>query len=112
MNAVSRFLDQANWPGLIGSSHGIQSHCRRWHCSWIDWFDCWCTDPQTGSALCHGNRHRDNDAQSSHAGVGAEGDALLRESGCRTIVRQPATLLMEGDGGPLTVVTACPGKTL
>ena len=31
-------------------------------------------------------------------------DALLSESGCRTIVRQPATLLMEGDGGPLTVV--------
>ena len=39
-------------------------------------------------------------------------DALLSESGCRYIVRQPATLLMEGDGGPLTVVTACPGKTL
>ena len=39
-------------------------------------------------------------------------DALLSESGCRYIVRQPATLLMEGEGGPLTVVTACPGKTL
>ena len=39
-------------------------------------------------------------------------DALLSEAGCRTIVRQPATLLMEGEGGPLTVVMACPGKTL
>ena len=39
-------------------------------------------------------------------------DALLSESECRTIVRQPATLLMAGDGSPLTVVTACPGKTL
>ena len=39
-------------------------------------------------------------------------DALMEEWGCEYLVRQRNTLLMEGDGGPLTVVTAYKGKTL
>ena len=39
-------------------------------------------------------------------------DALMKAWGCETIVRERNTLMMEGDGGPLTVVTRCPGATL
>ena len=39
-------------------------------------------------------------------------DALMMEWGCDYLFRQPNTLLMEGDGGPLTVVSACKGKSL
>ena len=39
-------------------------------------------------------------------------DALMRAWGCEYVVRENNTLLMEGDGGPLTVVTRCPGATL
>ena len=39
-------------------------------------------------------------------------DALMEEWGCDYLVRQRNTLLMEGDGGSLTVVTACKGKSL
>ena len=39
-------------------------------------------------------------------------DVLMAEWGCEYLVRQRNTLLMEGDGGPLTVLSACNGKTL
>ena len=39
-------------------------------------------------------------------------DALVEQWGCKYIARERNTLLMEGDGGPLTVVMACPGSTL
>ena len=39
-------------------------------------------------------------------------DELTKAWGCQTIVRERNTLLMEGNGGPLTVITRCPGATL
>ena len=39
-------------------------------------------------------------------------NALMDTWGCTYIARERNTLLMEGDGGPLTVVMACPGATL
>ena len=39
-------------------------------------------------------------------------DTLMKSWGCQYIVRERNTLLMEGDGGPMTVVTRCPGTTL
>ena len=38
-------------------------------------------------------------------------DALIEKWGCEYVVRDRDTLLMEGDGGPLTVVTRCPNAT-
>tara|TARA_Y200000002_G_scaffold362197_1_gene349028 strand:+ start:3980 stop:4264 length:285 start_codon:yes stop_codon:yes gene_type:complete len=34
-------------------------------------------------------------------------DALIEKWGCEYVVRDLDTLLMEGDGGPLTVITRC-----
>ena len=39
-------------------------------------------------------------------------DALLEKWGCQSIARERNTLRMEGNGGPLTVITACPGGSL
>lgn len=39
-------------------------------------------------------------------------EAFLKEWGRDYLVRQRNILLMEGDGGPLAVVTACKGKIL
>ena len=38
-------------------------------------------------------------------------DALIEKWGCEYVVRDRDTLLMEGAGGPLTVVTRCPNAT-
>lgn len=39
-------------------------------------------------------------------------DALMEKWGCQYIARERNTLRMEGDGGPLTVITACSGGSL
>ena len=39
-------------------------------------------------------------------------DALMEKWGCEYVVRERHTLLKEGDGGPLTVITRCPNATL
>ena len=39
-------------------------------------------------------------------------DALIEEWGCEYVVRDRETLLMEGDGGPLTVITRCPNASI
>ena len=38
-------------------------------------------------------------------------DALIEKWGCEYVVRDLDTLLMAGDGGPLTVITRCPNAT-
>ena len=38
-------------------------------------------------------------------------DALIEKWGCEYVVRDRDTLLLEGDGGPLTVITRCPNAT-
>ena len=38
-------------------------------------------------------------------------DALIEKWGCEYIARDLDTLLMEGDGGPLTVITRCPNAS-
>ena len=39
-------------------------------------------------------------------------DALIEQWGCEYIARERNTLMMEGDGGPLTVVMTCPSSKL
>jgi uncharacterized protein (DUF1330 family) len=39
-------------------------------------------------------------------------DAVIKKWGCEYVARERNTLLMEGNGGPLTVITRCPGATL
>ena len=39
-------------------------------------------------------------------------DAVIKKWGCEYVARERNTLFMEGNGGPLTVITRCPGAPL
>ena len=39
-------------------------------------------------------------------------DAIIKKWGCEYVARERNTSLMEGNGGPLSVITKCPGTTL
>ena len=65
--------------------------------------------PQTyGMAVLTGSSKEDPVMK----GYVKEVDALIEEWGCEYLVRQRNTLLMEGDGGPLSEVLAFKGKSL